>query len=131
MARAYTTFPNYGLPIHEVSIVKIVSREGEELPTFPEVKNKKVYSEQTAEVMVQMLGKVITNGTAASLRYDYGLYNDLGGKTGTGPSRGTSGARSAGQAAACEAVQAIRSSAALVFTMVSMATPWRAALSQP
>jgi penicillin-binding protein 1A len=37
--------------------------------------------------MVQMLEKVITNGTAASLRYDYGLYNDLGGKTGTSQSQ--------------------------------------------
>ncbi|WP_177219147.1 transglycosylase domain-containing protein [Lutibacter maritimus] len=87
MARAYTTFPNYGLPVHEVSIVKIINREGVELPTFPEVKNKNVYSEQTAEIMVQMLEKVITNGTAASLRYDYGLYNDLGGKTGTSQSQ--------------------------------------------
>lgn len=87
MARAYTTFPNYGLPVHEVSIVKIINREGIELPTFPDVKNKNVYSEQTAEIMVQMLEKVITNGTAASLRYDYGLYNDLGGKTGTSQSQ--------------------------------------------
>jgi penicillin-binding protein 1A len=87
MARAYTTFPNYGLPVHEVSIVKIINREGIELPTFPDVKNKNVYSDQTAEIMVQMLEKVITNGTAASLRYDYGLYNDLGGKTGTSQSQ--------------------------------------------
>ena len=87
MSRAYTTFPNYGLPVHQVSIIKIVDRENVELPTFPTKKNKQVYSEQTAEIMVQMLGKVITNGTAASLKYDYGLYHDLGGKTGTSQSQ--------------------------------------------
>lgn len=87
MARAYTTFPNYGIPVHEVSILKIVSRENETLSTFPEKKKKKVYSDQTAEIMVEMLGKVIKNGTAASLRYDYNLYNDLGGKTGTSQSQ--------------------------------------------
>lgn len=87
MARAYTTFPNYGVPVHEVAILKIVNREGVALPTFPEIKNKKVYTDKTAEIMIQMLGKVITNGTAASLRYDYGLYNDLGGKTGTSQSQ--------------------------------------------
>ncbi len=87
MARAYTTFPNYGKPVHEVFITKIVSREGENLPIFAEVNKKPVYSEKTGEIMVQMLNKVIRNGTAASLVYDYGLYNDLGGKTGTSQSQ--------------------------------------------
>ncbi|RXP64506.1 penicillin-binding protein [Lutibacter sp. HS1-25] len=88
MARAYTTFPNYGKPMHEVFVTKIVSREGESLPIFNEEVKKPVYSEQTAEIMVEMLGKVIRNGTAASLQYDYGLYNcDLGGKTGTSQSQ--------------------------------------------
>lgn len=87
MARAYTTFPNYGKPMHENAILKILSREGEILPTFPEQKNKTVYSQKTAEIMVEMLGKVVRNGTAASLVYDYGLYGDLGGKTGTSQSQ--------------------------------------------
>ncbi len=87
MSRAYTTFPNYGKPMHEVTITKIVDRDGENLPVFPEINNKPVYSEQTGEIMVAMLNKVVRNGTAASLVYDYGLYNDLGGKTGTSQSQ--------------------------------------------
>jgi penicillin-binding protein 1A len=88
MARAYTTFPNYGKPLREISILKIVDREGNLLPTFPEIKAKKeVYSSKTAEIMVEMLEKVVKNGTAASLTYDYGLYYDLGGKTGTSQSQ--------------------------------------------
>jgi len=88
MARAYTTFPNYGKPVHEVFITKIINREGQSLPIFEEKINKPVYSEKTGEIMVEMLGKVIRNGTAASLQYDYGLYNsDLGGKTGTSQSQ--------------------------------------------
>jgi len=88
MARAYTTFPNYGKPVHEVFLTKIINREGESLPIFEEKINKPVYSEKTGEIMVEMLGKVIRNGTAASLQYDYSLYNsDLGGKTGTSQSQ--------------------------------------------
>jgi penicillin-binding protein 1A len=87
MTRAYTTFPNYGKPVHEVFLTKIVSRDGENLPLFEEKIKKPVYSEKTGEIMVQMLSKVIKNGTAASLVYDYGLYNDLGGKTGTSQSQ--------------------------------------------
>lgn len=88
MTRAYTTFPNYGNPKREVSILKIIDKEGISLPTFPENENEKeVYSSKTAEIIVEMLKKVVRNGTAASLTYDYSLYNDLGGKTGTSQSQ--------------------------------------------
>jgi penicillin-binding protein 1A len=87
MARAYTTFPNYGKPVHEVSVLKITNREGIPLNTFPEKNKKEVFTTQTAEIMVEMLSRVVKNGTAGSLRYDYNLYKDLGGKTGTSNSQ--------------------------------------------
>lgn len=83
MARAYSAFPNYGIPTHEVSVLKIVDREGNSLNTFPVKVKKEVYSAKTAEVMVEMLRKVVNNGIAAPFRYDFQLFYDLGGKTGT------------------------------------------------
>ncbi len=83
MSRAYTTFPNYGKPMHEVAVIKIVDREGNSLNTFPVKVTKEVYSPRTAEIMVEMLKRVVFNGIAAPLRYDFQLFNDLGGKTGT------------------------------------------------
>ncbi|MFA5299761.1 MAG: transglycosylase domain-containing protein [Lutibacter sp.] len=83
MSRAYTTFPNYGKPMHEVAVIKIVDREGNSLNTFPVKVTKEVYSPRTAEIMIEMLKRVVFNGIAAPLRYDFQLFNDLGGKTGT------------------------------------------------
>jgi penicillin-binding protein 1A len=83
MARAYSTFPNYGIPTHEVSVLKVIDREGNSLPTFPVKVKKEVYSAKTAEVMVEILRKVVNNGIAAPFRYDFQLFYDLGGKTGT------------------------------------------------
>lgn len=83
MVRAYTTFPNYGKPMHEVAIIKIVNREGISLNILPVKNTKKVYSEKTGEVMVEMLKRVVVNGISAPLRYDFQLFGDVAGKTGT------------------------------------------------
>ncbi|MDP2088649.1 MAG: transglycosylase domain-containing protein [Flavobacteriaceae bacterium] len=83
MTRAYGTFPNYGIPTQEVSVLKIIDREGNALNTFPVKVKKEVYSPKTAEIMVEMLRKVVNNGIAAPFRYDFQLFYDLGGKTGT------------------------------------------------
>ncbi|QED36225.1 penicillin-binding protein [Antarcticibacterium arcticum] len=87
MARAYTTFPNYGKPSQEMSILKIVDREGNALNILPGKETKQVYSYKTGEIMVEMLKRVVFQGIAAPLRYDYQLYNDIGGKTGTSQSQ--------------------------------------------
>ncbi|MDP3312384.1 transglycosylase domain-containing protein [Lutibacter sp.] len=87
MVRAYTTFPNYGKPSYEVAITKIIDREGNSLNVLPVKETKKVYSEKTAQVMVEMLKRVVVNGISAGLRYDFQLFNDIGGKTGTSQSQ--------------------------------------------
>ncbi|MBE0423011.1 MAG: transglycosylase domain-containing protein [Lutibacter sp.] len=83
MARAYTTFPNYGKPMHEVVLLKIMDREGITLNILPVKEAKNVYSEKTGEIMVEMLKRVVSQGISAPLRYDFQLYGDIGGKTGT------------------------------------------------
>lgn len=83
MARAFTTFPNYGKPMHEVALIKILDREENSLPVLPVKETKQAYSEKTGEIMVEMLKRVVFQGISAPLRYDFQLFGDLGGKTGT------------------------------------------------
>ena len=83
MVRAYTTFPNYGKPMHEVILLKIVDREGITLNISPVKEVKNVYSEKTGQIMVEMLKRVVFQGIAAPIRYDFQLFDDIGGKTGT------------------------------------------------
>jgi len=87
MARSYTTFPNYGKPMHEVSVLEIVDRDGNSLSIFPVEETKQVYSEKTGEVMVEMLKRVVSQGIASPITYNFQLYNDIGGKTGTSQSQ--------------------------------------------
>ena len=83
MVRAYTTFPNYGKPMREVVLLKIVDRDGITLNILPVKEAKNVYSEKTGEIMVEMLKRVVFQGIAAPIRYDFQLFGDIGGKTGT------------------------------------------------
>ncbi len=87
MARSYTTFPNYGKPMHEVSLIRIEDRDGVSLNVLPVKEAEPVYSYETGEIMVEMLKRVVTQGIAGPMRYDYQLYGDLGGKTGTSQSQ--------------------------------------------
>ena len=83
MARAYTTFPNYGKPMYEVILLKIVDRDDISLNITPVKESKNVFSEKTGEIMVEMLKRVVFQGIAAPIRYDFQLFGDIGGKTGT------------------------------------------------
>ncbi len=87
MVRAYTTFPNYGKPMHEVILLKIVDREGKLLNTLPVKETKQVFSEKTGVIMVEMLKRVVFQGISAPIRYDFQLFGDIGGKTGTSQSQ--------------------------------------------
>lgn len=87
MVRAYTTFPNYGKPMHEVVMIKIVNRDGISLNILSVKETKQVYSEKTGEIMVEMLKRVVFNGIAAAIRYDFQLSGDIAGKTGTSQSQ--------------------------------------------
>lgn len=84
MAQAYTAFVNNGKPAKPFFIKQIKDKEGKVLVSFaPEVAEDRVLSENTRQAMIQMMREVVSEGTAARLRWKYSLNNDIAGKTGT------------------------------------------------
>lgn len=49
----------------------------------PSLPGKKAMSQETANMITSMLRTVVHEGTAFRLRWKYGIYNDVAGKTGT------------------------------------------------
>ena len=84
MVSAYSTFVNEGIPVKPVYLLRIEDKNGNTLATFsrsgPE---KRALSRETSIMMREMLKSVVNEGTASKIRYQYGLSNDIAGKTGT------------------------------------------------
>ncbi|MDN3594133.1 penicillin-binding protein 1A [Zunongwangia endophytica] len=84
LTQAYTSFVNSGRPSTPYYITKIEDGAGNLLAEFKPSKTKEpAYSEETREIMVNMMQATVDEGTATRLRYTYGLNNDIAGKTGT------------------------------------------------
>lgn len=84
LAKAYTAFLNNGRPASPYFISKIEDSNGNTLVSFqPDVSEEPVISEQTRQVMLEMMKGTVNEGTAQRLRWKYGLTNDIAGKTGT------------------------------------------------
>lgn len=84
LTSAYTSFANKGHYAKPYYITKIEDGNGNLLAEFkPEVSQTKAYSEDTRKIMINMMQATVNEGTAARLRYRYGLNNDIAGKTGT------------------------------------------------
>lgn len=84
MAVAYTAFLNGGIPQEAFLIKKITTKAGEVIYAHDEKKEASpAFSETTRQTMVEILKKVVDEGTANRLRGTYGFQNDLAGKTGT------------------------------------------------
>lgn len=84
MAKAYSTFLNQGKPASPFFIKKVEDTAGEVLATFgPDLQQERVISEQTRQLMVEMMRGTVNEGTAQRLRWKYGLNNEIAGKTGT------------------------------------------------
>lgn len=84
MVTAYATFVNKGNSIPPRYITGITTKRGKVLAVFkPSAKKTRAMSEETAEMMVHMLKRTVNEGTGGKLRWEFGVYNDLGGKTGT------------------------------------------------
>ncbi len=83
MVSAFSTFANEGVHNDPIFVTRIEDRQGNLIASFiPQ--SQDAISEETAYTMLQMLKKVVTNGTASRLRYAYGMEGvELGGKTGT------------------------------------------------
>jgi penicillin-binding protein 1A len=81
---AYTSFANEGKVSKPFYITKIEDKfgkviyESETVEALPEA-----FSKDTQQMMVEMMNSTINSGTALRMRSQYGLKNDLAGKTGT------------------------------------------------
>lgn len=84
MAGAYTAFINESKASIPYYLVKIENAQGKVLEEFePEKTKNEAFSETTRQQMLAMMQNVVSKGTAKRLRANYGLKNDLAGKTGT------------------------------------------------
>ncbi|WP_058301728.1 transglycosylase domain-containing protein [Gorillibacterium timonense] len=84
MTNAYSSIPNGGEFLDAYMIRKIVDAEGNTIYEHT-VEPKRVYSEQTAYLMTDMLRTVITDGTAKSIKTLFKHYGEVAtsGKTGS------------------------------------------------
>lgn len=83
MVTAYGCFANRGLKAEPQYLVRIETAEGEILYEHEDIKKTRALSQETADIMIQIMKSVVNNGTATRLRGTYGLGMDLAGKTGT------------------------------------------------
>lgn len=84
MTTVYSCFANGGVTTTPYYIDVIHDLDGKVYNNFkPEGSGKRVFSEQTAGLILALMKSVVNEGTAGRLRYQYGVYNDVAGKTGT------------------------------------------------
>jgi len=84
LAGAYASFLNNGKSVTPFLIERITNEKDSILETFkPVVAEKRAFSEETGQIMIEMMKATINSGTAARIRSTYGIKNELAGKTGT------------------------------------------------
>ena len=85
MVGAYSTLANHGRYVKPRYLTTITDRHDRVLESFEEAEEEpeEALSQESADLMVHMLKSVISEGTGASLRYRFGIQNDVAGKTGT------------------------------------------------
>lgn len=84
MVTAYSSFVNEGMQVEPYYITAIADRHDSLLVRFkPPKPDERVMSAENAALIVEMLKRVVNEGTGASLRTRYGISNDIAGKTGT------------------------------------------------
>jgi len=91
MASAYCVFANGGHVTPPFFLKEIKSPQGKTLASWkPEAKQyrEKVLDDETAIMMQIMMRKVVDEGTAKRLRWQFGLKNEIAGKTGTTQDQG-------------------------------------------
>jgi penicillin-binding protein 1A len=83
MVTAYACFVNKGRMIKPFYITSILSHENKSLAQFSSTKSQQAISSENAELMLHMLKRAVDEGTSSGLRSQFGLPNDIAGKTGT------------------------------------------------
>jgi penicillin-binding protein 1A len=85
MTSAYASFANNGIPVRPVMITSIIDTKGRRFEAMkPEsITTQPVLSKKSIAITREMLRTVIHEGTASRIRWRYGVYADMAGKTGT------------------------------------------------
>lgn len=84
IATAYTAYANSGQISKPFYISKIEDKAGNVIfKAEQSQESTEAFSEETRQIMVEMMKSTINSGTAQRVRSKYGLQNDLAGKTGT------------------------------------------------
>ncbi len=86
MVGAYTTFSNNGVAMTPHSVLRIEDAKGNVIHDFTNENQKKkqvAIDPETNTQMVEMLQAVVDEGTGRRLRFQFGLTNEIAGKTGT------------------------------------------------
>lgn len=81
MASAYATLENHGVYRQPTCLKSILTSAGEEI--YADNKEKKVYEEESADNMVDMMKGVLTKGTAKGLKWYSSTETEAACKTGT------------------------------------------------
>lgn len=84
MVKVYCTYANDGAPIKPTYLISITDHEGKILDKgHADVSRDRVIDENDNIIMLEMMKKVVNEGTASKLRWKYDIKNDIAGKTGT------------------------------------------------
>ncbi len=83
MVAVYSCIANKGKSVTPYYITSIVSRDHVVLERYKSVNGEQIMSVENAQLLVQMLKRVVNEGTGAGMRSKFGITNDMAGKTGT------------------------------------------------
>lgn len=83
MVQAYAAFANSGKAVTSHYLSSITTHKKGVLQQFETPETHQALSADHAQMMLHMLKRVVDEGTAVSLRSQFGLTTDIGGKTGT------------------------------------------------
>lgn len=84
MVTAYSMFANKGRPVTPRYLTKIEDGQGKVIyENKRKAPGQRIMSLINAELMLEMMKSVVNSGTASRLRYQYNIYNEIAGKTGT------------------------------------------------
>ncbi len=91
MVSAYCAFANGGFVTEPFFLKEIKTQDGKSLKKWqpqPKEYREKVLDDKTVKMMQVMMRKVVDEGTAQRLRWQFGLNNEIAGKTGTTQDQG-------------------------------------------
>lgn len=83
MVSTYSTIAAQGEYRKPVFVRRITDREGKTVADFAPEAPERALSQEAALALIDMLRGVVDRGTGGGVRYRFGVYGDLAGKTGT------------------------------------------------